>query len=163
MRKIFTLICSTILAVSFNSNAQEDMVYHTLDAHEQIIGCKIVALKKTGDVGKVESIVGSKLSLRIHRDNVYRVTINEEKVYYLQYEAQTGFAVVDGIKITKPNLFASKAISSDQVAKSDAGIKYRIQIGAFTNEPSVIPMKEIGQLYTEKIDGGITRYMIGSF
>jgi hypothetical protein len=164
MREIITLICSVFLiGTSFNGNAQEDMENYTLDANEKIIGCKIVAIKKSGDVGKVKSIIGSKLNLRIHRDNVYRVTINEEKVYYLQYTAQTGFDEVDGIKITKHDMLASWAVSSDEAAKSDVGLKYRVQIGAFTSELSINPLKKLGQLYTEEIDGGITRYMIGSF
>ncbi|MFT6244921.1 MAG: hypothetical protein ACJAXI_001690 [Crocinitomicaceae bacterium] len=164
MKGIITLICGAIfMAVSFNGNAQKDMVGYTLDADEQIIGCKVVVLKKNGEIGKVESIIGSKLNLRIHRDNAYKVTINEEKVYYLQYQNQTGFAEVDGIKITTHNKPASRAISSSEAARLDAGIKYRVQIGAFTNEISIQPLKQLGQLYTEEINGGITRYMIGSF
>ena len=164
MREIVTLICSILfMATSLNSNAQEDMVNFTLDANEKIIQCKIVALKKSDDVGKVKSIIGSKLNLKIHRDNAYRVTVNEKKVYYLQYSKQTGFAQVDKINTTKHDMLTSWAISSDEANKLDAGIKYRVQIGAFTNELSVNPLKKLGQLYTEEINGGITRYMIGSF
>jgi hypothetical protein len=164
MKGIITLICGALfIAVSFSGKAQKDMVDYTLDADEQIIGCKVVVLKKNGEIGKVESIVGSKLNLRIHRENAYRVTINEEKVYYLQYKDQTGFAEVDRIKTPTRKQLASRAISSSEAARLDAGIKYRVQIGAFTNEISIQPLKKLGQLYTEEINGGITRYMIGSF
>ena len=164
MREIVTLICSTLLiAASFSSNAQEDMVKYTLNANEPIIGCKIVAIKNSGDLGKIESIDGSYLNLRIHRDNVYRITINEEKTYYLQYETHIGFVEVNGIKISNPKATESWAINSDDALESDPGIKYRVQIGAFANNFSVNPFKNLGQLYTEEIDGGITRYMIGSF
>ena len=164
MRKIVTLICSAfVIAVSSNSNAQIDMVNYTLDANEPIIGCKITVITSNGEVGKIKSIKGSKLNLRIHRNNGYKITINEKKVYYIQYQAQTGFTQVDRIKITKRDEFTSWAISSDQAVQSDPGIKYRIQIGAFANEVSINPLKKLGQLYTEEIEGGITRYMIGSF
>ncbi|PCJ34223.1 MAG: hypothetical protein COA99_14840 [Moraxellaceae bacterium] len=164
MREIITLLYSTLfMAICFNSYAQEDMVSYTLNANEPITGCKIVAIKDSDDLGKIESIVGSYLNLKIHRDNVYKITINEEKVYYLQYEDRTGFAQVDGVKITGPDALASLAVSSDEAAKSDPGIKYRVQIGAFTNDISIYAFKNLGPLYTEKIDGGVTRYMIGSF
>lgn len=164
MKKIITLICSALyITVSFTSNAQEDMVSYTLNANEPIIGCKIVAIKDSDDLGKIESIDGSFLNLRIHRNNVYRVTINEKKVYLLQYEDHTGFAQVDGINLTRPNGLDSWSISSDEAANSEPGIKYRIQIGAFANRVSDYSFKQLGQLYTQEIDGGILRYMIGSY
>ena len=164
MREIVTLFCSVLfIAMSTFSTAQGDMVNYTLDANEDIYGCKIVSLKMSGDVGQVESILGSKLNLRIHRDNAYKVTINEKKIYYLQYDDQLGFAEVDGIKLTTHNALASWAIDSEEAAESDPGMKYRIQIGAFVNDIAMSPLKNLGQLYTEEIDGGITRYMIGSF
>lgn len=164
MKGIVTLTCCALfMVISLNGSAQKGMVNYTLDANEQITGCKIVVLQKNGEVGKVESIIGSKLNLRIHQDNAYRVTINEGKVYYLQYEKQIGFAEVDEIKISTQVKLDSWAISSSEAARTDAGIKYRVQIGAFANEVSINPLKTLGQLYTEEINGGITRYMIGSF
>jgi len=164
LKEIVTRICSTLfIAACFNSYAQENMVDYTLDAKEPISGCKIVAIKDGNDLGKVESIDGSHLNLRIHPDNVYRITINEKDVYYLQYEDQTGFAQVDGVRITKPDAYASLVVSSDQAAESDPGIKYRVQVGAFMNDISIYPFVSLGSLYTEEIDGGLTRYMVGSF
>jgi hypothetical protein len=86
------------------------MVNYTLDANEQITGCNVVVLKKNGEVGRIESVIGSKLNLQIRRDNAYRVTINERKVYYLQYKDQTGFSEVDGIKITTRNQLISSQL-----------------------------------------------------
>ena len=164
MREIIKIVGGAlILAAGFNSTAQEGMVDYTLDAKEQIFGCKIIALKKTADLGKVESITGSKLNLRIDPENAYKVTINEEKVFYLQYEAHTGFAEVNGIKVTKERELDYWAITSDEASKNEPGLSYRIQIGAFSNHISTAPFKHLGQLYTEEIDGGLTRYMIGSF
>lgn len=164
MKEIVTHICSTLLiAACFNSHAQDNMIDYTLDAKEPITGCKIVAIKTTDNPGKIESIKGSNLNLRIHRDNVYRITINEDKTYYLQYENHTGFAQVDGVKITKSNTQESMVISLDQVAQSEPGIKYRVQVGAFVNDISSYTFSSLGPLYTEEIEGGLTRYMVGSY
>ena len=164
MKEIVTHICSALfMAVCFSGYAQDNMVNYTLDANEPINGCKIVAIKDSEDLGKIESIDGSQLNLRIHKDNVYKITINEEKVYYLQYEAYTGFAQVDGVRITEPDTQESLVVSSDQAAESDPGIKYRVQVGAFANDISIYPFVSLGALYTEEIDGGLTRYMVGSF
>lgn len=163
MKEIIKLICSIFLIMGSVDCIAQDMINYTLVANEDITDCRIVALKESKDVGKIESITGSKLKLYIHRDNAYKVTINEKKVYYLEYEAQSGFAQVDGITITKHNALAALIMSSDEAAISDPGLKYRIQIGAFAKNVSLDPLKKLGQLYTEEIYGGITRYMIGSY
>lgn len=164
MREVFTLICGTfMIAASFNCTAQEDMVSYTLVAKSPITGCKIVALKNTEEVGKVESIVGTNLNLRIHRDNVYKVTINEEQACFLQYDPQTGFAQADGIKTTRPDMFTSLAVHSEAASSVESGIRYRVQIGAFTKDVSTSSFTKLGPLYTEEITGGLTRFMIGSF
>ena len=162
MKELVTLICSALLMVtSFDSNAQSEMSNYTLDAKVEITGCKIVALKQGNDVGKVESILGSKINLRINRDNAYKVTVNGNKIFYLEYEDQSGFAQVDAVNFTRKSVLAS--LRSNDMAKSNSGLEYRIQVGAFSKEVSLNNYTKLGELYTEEIDGGITRYMVGSY
>ncbi|MCH2231120.1 MAG: SPOR domain-containing protein [Crocinitomicaceae bacterium] len=164
MKELFRLICSVILInMSFDSLAQAKMLNYTLDANVAITDCKIVALKESDEIGKVESISGSKINLRIHKDNAYRITVNSDKVFYIEYGAKSGFVQVDAVRFTRRDVLASLAINPDEAAKSEPGLKYRIQVGAFSQDVALNSFMKLGELYTEEIDGGITRYMIGSY
>lgn len=163
MGKLITFLNSAVFITgSFLCSAQ-DLVNYTLDANEQIIGCNVTALNNSNEVGKIESIDGSFLNLRINPLESYKITINNDKTYYLRYENYLGFIETNIYEPQRNRSITSASFYANENGSSSTGLQYRVQIGAFSKEVPKKTFSSIGQVYTEKIEGGITRYMIGSF
>lgn len=136
---------------SFFVNSQTELIDYTIPFEKDIVDCAVFAYAADDpkeEVGRVESIIDSKISLQLSPDRDYRVLVNNTDVIFITREdiAMSG----------KENEFR-------QNLEAQKGLFFTVQIGAFKD---VYPLDIIGAheklLVDDSSDKSLRRYMLGT-
>lgn len=144
------IICGIVLS-SYVSFAQSELIDYTIPFEKDIVDCAVYAFEADNpneEVGRIESIIDSKISLQLSPERDYRVLVNN----------------TDLILISRQDIAMSgKENEFRQNLQNKEGLFFTVQIGAFKN---VYPVNIIetheNLLVDDSSDKSLRRYMLGS-
>lgn len=144
------IICGIVLS-SYMSFAQSGLIDYTIPFEKDIVDCAVFAYKTEDPneaIGRIESIIDSKINLKLSPNRDYRVLVNN----------------TDVIEISgKDVAFTAKELQFRQNLIEQEGLIFTVQIGAFKNKfPKAIIESHEDLLVDATSDEGLRRYMLGT-
>lgn len=145
------LIFCVLASCSIFVHAQEELVNYTIPFGKDIVDCAVYTFAADNpkeEVGRIESIIDSKISLQLSPERDYRVLVNNTDLIFISRE--------DIARIGEENKFR-------QNFQNQEGLFFTIQIGAFKDiYPTDLIEAHEDLMVDDSSDKNLRRYMLGT-